>query len=156
MPNSFSKLYIHHVSAVKFRQALILPAFEDRLHQYIVGIIRELNQTPIQVNGMPDHIHIAARLRPAMAPSVFVQKIKTSTSKWINANGFLPHKFAWQVGGATFSVSESHVEAVRKYISNQKEHHRKTSFQEEYLRLLKRNGIDSHQDYLPEFFDGLY
>lgn len=156
MPNSFSKLYVHHVSAVKYRQALILPEFEDRLHHYIIGIIKELNQTPIQVNGMPDHIHIAARLRPTMAPSVFVQKIKTNSSKWINANDFLPHQFAWQVGGATFSVSESHVEALRNYVKNQKEHHRKTSFRDEYLQLLKRNGIDPDQDFLPEFFEGLY
>ncbi|MCB9039373.1 MAG: IS200/IS605 family transposase [Lewinellaceae bacterium] len=156
MPNSFSKLYIHHVSAVKYRHALILPAFEARLHQYIVGIIKELNQTPIQVNGMADHIHIAARLRPAMAPAVFVQKVKTNSSKWINAGGFLSQEFAWQVGGGTFSISETHVGALKNYIKNQKEHHKKVSFRSEYLKLLANNGIDPDNDYLPEFFEGLY
>jgi REP element-mobilizing transposase RayT len=156
MPNSFSKLYIHHVSAVKYRQVLILPEFETRLYQYIIGIIQELDQTAIQVNGMADHLHIAARLKSTMAPATFIQKIKGNSSKWINDNRFLPKEFAWQTGGATFSVSESHLEAVRNYIANQKEHHRKVSFREEYVRLLRRNGIDPEQDYLPEFFDELY
>lgn len=94
MPNTFSKLYIHHVSAVKYRQALILPSFEEELYKYIVGIIKNLGQRPLQVNGMPDHIHIAARLRPAMAPATFVQKVKANSSKWINELGFLPQKFS--------------------------------------------------------------
>lgn len=156
MPNTFSQLYIHHVSAVKYRQALILPEFEERLHHYIIGIIKELNQTPIQVNGMPDHIHIAARLRPAMAPSVFVQKVKTNSSRWINANGFLPREFAWQTGGGIFSVSKTHVDALTQYIKNQKKHHKKVSFKSEYLKLLRNNGIDPDDDFLPEFFEGLY
>jgi putative transposase len=105
---------------------------------------------------MPDHIHIAARLRPSMAPAVFVQKVKANSSKWINASGFLSQEFAWQTGGATFSISETHVLAVQNYIKNQKEHHKKTSFRSEYLKLLKSNGIDPDKDYLPEFFDGLY
>ena len=156
MPNSFSKLYIHHISAVKYRQAMILPEFEDRLFQYIIGIIQELDQIPIRVNGMADHIHIAARLRPAMAPSLFVQKVKANSSKWINAEGFLSHKFAWQTGGATFSISESHVGALRNYISNQKEHHKKTSFKNEYIKLLRKNGIDPDEGFLPDFFEDVY
>ena len=156
MPNSFSQLYIHHVSAVKYRESLILPEFEARLHQYIIGIIKESGQIPLQVNGMPDHIHISARLKPSMSPAAIVQKIKGNSSKWINENGWLAQQFAWQVGGATFSVSESHIEAVRRYIRNQKEHHKKVSFREEYIRLLQRHGINPEQEYLPDFFDGLY
>lgn len=74
MPNTFSQLYIHHVSTVKHRDTLITNNFEVRLYQYIAKITQELTQTLIQINGMPDHIHIAARLRPAMAPSPYVQK----------------------------------------------------------------------------------
>lgn len=154
MPNTFSKLYVHHVSAVKYRQSLILPTFEDELYKYIVGIIKGLGQTPIQVNGMPDHIHIAARLRPAMAPAEFVQKVKANSSKWINDNGFLPRRFAWQTGGAIFSVSRTHVEPLRNYIKNQKAHHmKKGSFRREYLKLLKDYNIDPDPEYLPEFFE---
>ncbi|MFT5764058.1 MAG: putative transposase, partial [Saprospiraceae bacterium] len=86
---------------------------------------------------MPDHIHIAARLRSDIAPSVFVQKVKANSSKWINASGFSSQEFAWQTGGATFSISETHVEALQKYIISQKEHHKQVSFRSEYLKLLK-------------------
>lgn len=153
MPNTFSKLYIHHVSAVKYRQGLILPKFEDQLYKYIAGIIIGLNQTPIEVNGMPDHIHILARLRPTMAPSEFVQKVKANSSKWINERGFLEHDFAWQRGGGTFSVGERNVDIVRKYIQNQKIHHQKSTFEGEYLEILKDNRLDSKSEYLPDFFD---
>jgi len=153
MPNTFSKLYIHHVSAVKYRQALILPSFEEELYQYIVGIIKNLGQTPLQVNGMPDHIHIAARLRPAMAPATFVQKVKANSSKWINDQGFLPQQFNWQTGGGTFSVSRTHVDALRLYIKNQKAHHAKKSFRQEYLDILKRNEVEPDPEYLPDFFE---
>jgi len=154
MPNTFSKLYIHHVSAVKYRQALILPSFEEELYRYIVGIIKNLGQTPLQVNGMPDHIHIAARLRPDMAPATFVQKVKANSSRWINDQAFLPQKFAWQTGGGIFSVSRTHVEPLRNYIKNQKAHHKKKgSFRREYLKLLKDYNIDPNPEYLPDFFE---
>ena len=80
MPNTFSQLYIHHISSVKHRDSLITPNYEQRLYQYITQITKNLNQTLIEINGMPDHIHIAARLRPNMAPSVYVQKIKANSS----------------------------------------------------------------------------
>ncbi|NBC05827.1 MAG: IS200/IS605 family transposase [Bacteroidetes bacterium] len=153
MPNTFSKIYIHHVSAVKYRQALILPSFEEELYKYIVGIIKNLGQTPLQVNGMPDHIHIAARLRPAMAPATFVQKVKANSSKWINDQGFLPQEFNWQTGGGTFSVSRTHVDALRLYIKNQKAHHAKKSFRKEYIDILRRNEIEPDPAYLPDFFE---
>ena len=153
MPNTFSKLYIHHVSAVKYRQALILPSLEEELYKYIVGIIKNLGQTPLQVNGMPDHIHIAARLRPAMAPATFVQKVKANSSKWINEQGFLPQEFSWQTGGGTFSVSRTHVDALRRYIKNQKAHHAKKSFRKEYIDILRRNDIEPDPEHLPDFFE---
>ena len=156
MSKTLSKMYIHHVSAVKYRNALIFPEFEDQLHKYIIGIIKNLGQTPIQVNGMCDHIHISARLRPAMSAAEFVQKVKNNSSKWINKNEFLTIPFNWQIGGASFSVSETHVGALRKYIARQKEHHKDLSFKYEYMDLLRKNGIRAEPDELPEFFEGLY
>ena len=120
MPNTFSELYIHHVSAVKYRRALILPEFEEQLFAYIRGIASQLNQTILAINGMPDHIHIAARLRPTMRPSEFVQKIKSNSSRWINEQAFLTEKFVWQTGGGIFSISRTHVAALITYINNQK------------------------------------
>jgi len=156
MPNTFAKLYIHHISAVKFRDALIDPVFEDRLHQYMAGTIKELGQIPIRINGMQDHIHIAAKLKPAMAPSKLVGTVKANASRWINDNGFLRCRFEWQTGGSTYSIGERHLNVLINYIAKQKDHHKKITFQEEYLRFLFENGIDADNDYLPEFFDGLY
>jgi len=151
VPNSFSQLYIHHVSAVKHRQGLILPEFEEELYKYIIGIIKKLDQFPIRVNGMPDHIHIAARLKPSIAPSEFVRKVKANSSKWINANSFLDSQFAWQKGGATFSISHTHLGALDTYIKNQKLHHSKVSFKKEYIGLLETNGLAPDSAYMPEF-----
>lgn len=156
MPKTLSQMYIHHVSAVKYRNALILPEFEDQLHQYIISIIRNLGQTPIQVNGMCDHVHIAARLRPAMSAAEFVQKVKNNSSKWVNKNDFLTIPFNWQRGGGSFSVSETHIEALRKYIADQKEHHKNLSFKYEFMELLRKNGIRAESDELPDFFEKLY
>lgn len=156
MPRTYSQLYIHHVSAVKYRNGIILPEFESQLHAYIVGIIQNLGQTPIQVNGMCDHVHIAARLRPAMAPAVFVQKVKANSSRWVNDNEFLSVEFNWQEGGGSFSVSETHVPALSRYIANQKKHHGQVPFKTEFLNLLRKNKVEPDPDHLPEFFDGLY
>ena len=100
-------------------------------------------------------IHIAARLRPGMAPSVFVRKIKSNSSKWINENRFLDSKFAWQVGGGSFSIGEKDVPRLVNYIKQQNKHHRKESFEEEYIDLLTQNQIEIQSDYLPEFFNEL-
>ena len=156
MPSTYSQIYLHHVSAVKYRNALILPEFEEQLYQYIGGIVKELDETLLEVNGMLDHIHIGFRLRPRMACSDFIRVVKTNTSKWINDNDFLDHEFNWQKGGATFSVSRTHVDPLRYYIRNQKQHHKKVSFRQEYTELLIKNGVDIVEEHLPEFFDGLY
>jgi putative transposase len=146
---------LHHVSAVKYRNGLILPSFEIELYKYISGITEGLNQTLIQINGMQDHIHILVRLRPDMKPSEYVQKVKANSSKWINESGFLNTKFEWQTGGGSFSVSYGHVERVKNYVANQKEHHRHMKFKPEYKGLLEENGIDSKDEFLPIFFDDL-
>ena len=156
MPNTFTKLYIHHISAVKYRDSLIDPVFETRLHSYMAGIIKELGQFSIRINGMQDHIHIAAKLKPSMAPSKLIGIVKANASKWINDNGFLRKRFEWQTGGSTFSFSERNLDVLINYITNQKEHHKKITFREEYLNLLKNNGIQTNYDFLPEFFDSLY
>ena len=156
MPNTFAKLYIHHISAVKYRNALILTEFEDRLYEYMAGIIKGLDQIPIKINGMPDHIHIVAKVKPAIAPSAFIGKVKSNASKWVNDNGLLKTRFEWQTGGATYSIGERQVDWLIAYVANQKVHHKKMTFREEYLKFLNENGIDPDNDYLPDFFDDLY
>lgn len=153
MPNTYSQIYFHYVFSPKYRQSLIQPEFEDEIHKYISGIIRNHDQRLICINGMPDHIHLLVRLRPSLAPSKFIQTIKTNSSGWINKKGFFKYKFAWQVGGGVFSVSHRNTPDLKSYIENQKEHHKNISFEEEYLKLLKHCGVSFEERYLLDFFD---
>jgi putative transposase len=152
MPNTYSQIYLHFVFSPKNRQALLIPLLEIELFKYITGIVKNLDQQLIAINGMPDHCHLLVRLRPAMAPSKFIQAVKTNSSRWINEKKFMQNKFSWQVGGGIFSVSPSGVKDVIKYIENQKNHHKKTHFRDEYLQLLEKSGIKFEKEYLLEFF----
>ncbi len=152
MPNTYSQIYIHYVFSPKYRQALIQETFELELHKYITGIVNNQGQVLISINGTSDHCHMLVRLKPAMAPSKFIQTVKTNSSGWINKKHFLNVKFAWQTGGGIFSVSHRNVPQLIKYIDNQKEHHSTINFKDEYLKLLKHYGIDFKDEYLFEFF----
>ena len=136
MPNTYSQIYLHYVFSPKYREALIHSEFEEDLYKYITGIIKNLDQQLIRINGMADHCHLLVRLRPAIAPSKFIQTIKVNSSGWVNKKGFLNHKFNWQTGGGIFSVSHRNMPELINYIECQKEHHTKSSFKKEYLKLL--------------------
>lgn len=152
MPNTYSQIYLHYVFSPKHRQAFIKPEFENDLYKYITGIVKNLDQNLICINGMPDHCHLLIRLRPAMPPSKLIQTVKANSSSWINSNNFLKQKFNWQIGGGVFSISHKHVPRVVKYIENQKEHHKKSNFKSEYLQLLYHYNIEFKDEYLLEFF----
>ena len=152
MPNTYSQIYFHYVFSPKYRQSLIRPEIEEEIQKYISGIIKNQGQLLININGMPDHIHLLARLKPSMAPSKLIQTVKTNSSKWINNKKFFNFKFAWQVGGGVFSVSHRNIPGLINYLSNQKEHHKKVSFKEEYLTLLKHYGVSFEEKYLLDFF----
>lgn len=152
MPNTYSQIYLHYVFSPKNRQALIKPDFEEELYKYIAGIVNNLDQQLIRINGMPDHCHLLIRLRPSLAPSKFIQTVKTNSSRWINEKSFLNQKFHWQNGGGVFSVSHRNVPQLISYIENQKEHHKKASFKEEYLNFLKNYGISYQEEYLLDFY----
>ncbi len=152
MPNTYSQIYLHYVFSPKYRQALIKGEFEEELFKYITGIVKNLDQQLIRINGMPDHCHLLVRLRPALAPAKFIQTVKTNSSRWINEKKFLKHKFNWQVGGGVFSVSHRNIPQLVNYINNQKQHHKKGSFREEYLKLLDHYGIAFEEEYLLDFF----
>ena len=126
--------------------------FEKELYKYITGIIKNLDQQLIRINGVPDHCHLLVRLRPSLAPSKFIQVVKTNSSRWVNEKKFLKHRFNWQTGGGIFSVSNRNVPELISYIENQKNHHKKTSFREEYLKLLNHYGIAFEEEYLLKFF----
>jgi REP element-mobilizing transposase RayT len=153
MSGTFSQLYIHIVFAVKGRENLISNLWKDELHKYIVGIITGKDQKSIIINGMPDHIHAFVGLKPAMRISDLVRDIKNNSSKFINDNKWLRGKFAWQEGYGVFSYSHSQIENVYNYILNQEEHHKKRSFKEEYLELLKKIEIEYNQKYLFDWIE---
>jgi putative transposase len=148
MAGTFSQIYIQVVFAVKGRESLIQKEWEERLYQYITGIIRAKEQKLIAINGMPDHIHIFIGMKPSCCLSDLVREVKKSSNDFINENKLSKFKFSWQEGYGAFSYSHSQIDAVAKYILNQKEHHRKITFKEEYVDFLKKFEIEYDEKYL--------
>ena len=151
MAGTFSQLYIHYVFAVKGRQNFILHSFEDEVYKYIAGIIRNKDQKPLAINGMPDHVHVLVGLKPAMRISDLIRDVKNNSSNFINEKRWLKQKFSWQEGYGVFSYSESNYGNVIDYIKDQKNHHAKRSFRQEYLAFLKKFEISFEEKYLFEF-----
>ncbi len=150
MANTYTQIHIHLIFAVKYRKALINSTWKERLHQYFTGMIQKNNHKMLQINSMPDHIHMLIGLRPDQALSDLVQNIKTETSKWINENKFCEEKFHWQDGFGAFSYAKSQLPNVIRYIINQEEHHRKKTFLEEYKSFLKAFEVDWDEKYIFE------
>lgn len=148
MANTYTQIHLQFVFAVKYREALILHAWKERLYQYITGIIQHNEHKMLQINGMSDHIHLLIGMRPTQSVSSLVQNVKTESSKWINDNKFCPQHFAWQEGYGAFSYSKSHVPDVIRYIQNQEIHHQKESFRDEYLKLLKAFEVQFDEKYI--------
>ena len=153
MAGTFSQVYMQYVFAVKGRENLIKKTFEEELYKYIAGIVNGKEQKPLAINGMPDHIHVLVGLRPAMRISDLIRDIKNNSSNFINDKGWLKQKFSWQEGYGVFSYSESNYGKVIDYIKDQKKHHEKRTFRQEYLLLLKRFNIPFEEKYLFEFYD---
>lgn len=151
MAGTFSQIYIQVVFAVKGRANLIAPEWETSVFEYMAGIIRGKGQKPIVINGMPDHVHVFMGLKPVMAIADIVRDIKNNSSRYINEQGFLKQKFCWQEGYGCFSYSHSHIQRVYNYILNQKAHHQKRTFKEEYVELLKRFEVEHDERYLFEW-----
>ena len=136
MPQSLSKILVHLVFSTKNRQALIADDTKERLHGYIAGILEHIGCVPIQTGGTADHLHVLFALARTITMSKVVEEVKTGSSKWMKTQG-VP-SFAWQNGYGAFSVGESQVEAVVRYIQRQEEHHRRRSFKVELRVLLER------------------
>ncbi|MBL8007647.1 MAG: IS200/IS605 family transposase [Ignavibacteria bacterium] len=153
MAGTFSQIYIQIVFAVKGRQNLIGKEWKEELNKYIAGIINGKGQKSIIVNGMPDHIHVFAGLKPAMRISDLARDIKNNSCNFINDRKLTLKKFSWQEGYGAFSYSHSHIENVYKYILNQEKHHRKKTFREEYYEFLKKYEIEYNEKYLFEWIE---
>lgn len=139
MAHTFTKNHLHVVFSTKERQKLIAEDFQLRLWKYVTGICQNIDLIPVAVGGMEDHLHVLFHLPPSRSLSDAMRVIKTNSSKWINEH---QERFTWQDGYGAFGVSESNLPAVVKYIHSQKHHHRKMTFEDEYLLLLKKHNID--------------
>jgi putative transposase len=148
MANTYTSLHYHLVFSTKNRIEWITPDIEKRVWAYIGGIARKHKMTALQVGGVDDHIHALVMSPPTLSPSQMAQYLKGESSKWIHETFPALHDFAWQEGYGAFSVSKSNLEAVVQYIQKQREHHQKQSFQEEYLGLLQKHGIDYDERYV--------
>jgi putative transposase len=138
MSHTFSQLLFHFVFSTHCREELIGPDLRAVLYPYIEGIVQSEGGVLLSIGGMPEHVHLLIRLKPAIFIPDFLRAIKAGSSGWINKRS----RFAWQEGYGAFSVSESAAKTVHQYIQNQEEHHRKRSFEEEWISLLERHGIE--------------
>lgn len=148
MANTFSQIYIQVVFAVQDRISLIHTSWEEELYKYISGIIDNKGQKLLAINGIPNHIHIFFGMKPTCCISDLIREVKKSSNEFINENRFTKSKFIWQEGFGAFSYSHSQIDSVIKYILNQKEHHKKQSFRDEYLNLLNKFGIKYKEEYV--------
>ena len=148
MPNTYFKLHIQLVFAVKYRAALIHKEWKEDLHKYITGVFQYNDHKMLQINSMPDHIHIFLGMRPHQSISAVVQNVKTESSKWIKTQKFCKSSFGWQDGFGAFSYSKSHVPNVIRYIQNREIHHQKETFLDEYRKMLKLFEVEYDDQYI--------
>ncbi|HVS89276.1 MAG TPA: IS200/IS605 family transposase [Candidatus Acidoferrum sp.] len=139
MSHTYAQNVIHVVFSTKDRRKAISGEFQARMWAYAAGICKKLGILVHAVGGMEDHVHFLIQLPPALALAKAVLAIKSNSSRWANEEG---HAFAWQQGYAAFSVSSSIVPVVVRYIRNQEAHHRKMSFDAEFLALLKKHDME--------------
>jgi putative transposase len=148
MANTYTQIHLHLIFAVKYRTGIIQNNWKDELYKYITGIIRSNNHKLLVINGMPDHIHILAGIRPNQSVSEILQDIKGSSSKWINEKGYVKGIFEWQEGYRAFSYGKSQLIDIIRYIENQEEHHKKRTFREEYLAFLDVFDVEYDEKYI--------
>ncbi len=148
MAHSYICVYIHYVFSTKNRQKFITPELEKRLWAYMGGIARENKMKALAIGGVEDHAHVLLSLPSTLSIAKAIQLIKGGSSTWVSKTFSEFKDFEWQEGYGAFSVSISHIEQTIAYISNQKEHHKKRTFREEYLALLKKHGIQYDERYV--------
>ena len=148
MANTYHQIYLHTVFAVKYRQAVITKDWKSTLLGVIGNLINENNCKAIIVNGVEDHMHCFFGMKPVMPVSELMKAVKAKSSKYINDNLLTPERFEWQEGYGVFSYGQSQVDRVYKYIQNQEEHHKKQTFRNEYVGLLKKFQVPYDEQYI--------
>ena len=148
MANTYTQIHIHAIAAVKFRDALILPSWNERLHQYITGIVQGNGHKMLAINSMPDHLHLFFGFRPTQCLSDLMQVVKCDSSEWVNKHRLASSAFQWQAGFGAFSYAKSEVKTVADYVGNQQKHHKEKTFLEEYVHILQVFDINYDARYI--------
>ena len=152
-PGTFTQIYIQLVFAVQNREAVLNRNIRPRVFEYMSGIITTMKHKSIIVNGTSTHVHILLGLNPSISVSDTVHDIKRSSSLFINNEKLCPGRFSWQEGYGGFSYSRSQISDIYNYIENQESHHRKKTFQQEYIDYLNENEMEFSQQFLFDFFE---
>ena len=148
MPQSLSKVILHIIFSTKDREPWLDSDMRPRMYAYLATICHDLGGELVRVGGVADHVHIVTTLPRTFSQADLIEQIKKTSSKWIKTLDARHRGFFWQRGYGAFSVSPSQLEAVLEYVDEQQEHHRTRTFQEEYLELLRRDGVDFDERYV--------
>jgi REP element-mobilizing transposase RayT len=148
MSSSYCNLLYHIVFSTKDREPWMVPSIRPRIHEYLGGAIRGEGGIALIVNGTADHVHVLAKLRQDRAVSKLIGEVKANSSGWISRTFKECRAFAWQEGYGAFTVSESMVAKVHRYIERQEEHHRRVSFLEEFKVILRAHRLPFDERYL--------
>jgi putative transposase len=141
-------ILIHAVFSTKNRTDAITPEVEPELHAYMGGILKHLDSPCLAINGTANHVHLLISQSKNSPLSEVMAELKKSSSKWIKTKGEKFKSFAWQEGYAAFSIGQSNVQALKDYIARQKEHHRKTTFQDELIAILRKYRVPYDERYI--------
>jgi putative transposase len=135
--NPLSSILIHLIFSTKNREPFLTSQIEGELYPYLASIFKAMKSPALIINGTSDHLHTLFSLSRVVTIADLVEEVKTESSKWIKTKGKQFRNFHWQSGYGAFSIGQSQVPTVKRYISGQKEHHRRVSFQDEYRKFLK-------------------
>jgi len=148
MPQSLSSILIHLVFSTKNREPFITPTVESELHPYMATIFHDHRSPSLVIDGTSDHVHTLFALGRTITIADLVEEVKTNSSKWIKTKGHEFKNFHWQKGYGAFSIGQSNVGALKRYIHSQKQHHRRVTFEDEYRNFLKRYEVEYDERYV--------
>jgi len=149
MSQSLAQVYLHVVFSTKERRPFLQgEKLQQELHAYMAGTCKNLQSPAIKIGGVEDHVHILCRLGRTIEISDLVRELKRESSKWLKPKSLGLRRFHWQDGYGAFSVSPSHVKALTEYIETQAKHHKRTTFQHEFRRILKKYDVEYDERYV--------
>ena len=148
MPQSLSSILIHLVFSTRNREPFLAPEIDAELYPYMAAILKAIKSLALIINGTSDHVHTLLSLSRIVTIADLVEEVKTESSKWIKTKGRQFRNFHWQSGYGAFSIGQSQVPMLKRYITRQKDHHRRVTFQDEYRKFLKAYAVEYDERYV--------